>query len=373
MRRLLTLLCLLAVGCGSDEPGHPDGSWQTIELGTDAEFRDIFFLDAMNGWMVGAVGIRVPGGIVARTIDGGRTWQYRTGVVAKRSRTTSIDLNAVHFVDAMRGCVAAESGVILFTEDGGENWKRVPPTGPVYAHNRDMDFVDDRNGWIIGRQGVVHTGDGGATWRRVDEDGKMDSGNAIDFVNDSRGWVVGKFGEVHRTDDGGVTWKKVEALGNLDKVSDDEKPNLTSVHFIDLEHGWIAGYIRESTLMEQHDHAVIIHTSNGGRTWRHQLDGVESLLRSVRFADRRRGWAVGYNVNDGTSTVLATDDAGRNWHAQTTIHGEKLLALDVRDGHVWAVGDRVREEPQRLLRLVPPAGDGAPGGVQGVGESDGGQ
>ena len=76
IQRLLTLTCLLLAGCGQ---GGSSDSWETIELGTDAEFRDIFFLDSPNGWMVGAVGINVPGGIVGRTGDGGKTWRYRTG------------------------------------------------------------------------------------------------------------------------------------------------------------------------------------------------------------------------------------------------------------------------------------------------------
>lgn len=373
MKRFPTLLCfvscLIVTSCGSDGNGD---SWETVELGTDAEFRDVFFLDTMNGWIVGSAGLKVPGGIIGRTRDGGQTWKFETGLIHGRSRAMSIDLNAIHFIDPLHGCIAAESGSILHTADGGESWERVPPSGPIYAHNRDLCFVDDRNGWIIGRQGVLRTKDGGASWLRVDKEKKMD-GNAIHFLDLERGWVVGKFGSVHRTEDGGVTWKKIEALGDLEGLDGDDIPTLTSVHFADENHGWIAGYLRESTFEEQHDHAVIIHTNDGGRTWKHQLDGVEALLKSIRFADVKCGWAVGYNVNDSSSSVLHTEDGGRNWQIQTTISGEKLLALDVRDDHAWAVGDRVLKSSQRLLRLVPSAGVGGRDINQGVGESDPGE
>ena len=55
---------------------HPTGRRHDIreiaqvDQVASAEYRDIFFLDAQNGWMVGGVGVSVPGGIVAHTRDG---------------------------------------------------------------------------------------------------------------------------------------------------------------------------------------------------------------------------------------------------------------------------------------------------------------
>jgi photosystem II stability/assembly factor-like uncharacterized protein len=351
MKYLLVICCLLVIGCGSGEVG---GSWQTIELGTDAEFRDIFFLDALNGWMVGGVGVSVPGGIVARTRDGGLTWQYRTRVIPERPRTMSIDMNAVCFLDSLRGIIAAESATIMRTEDGGESWQKVPPTGPIYAPHQDVDFVDDKNGWIVGRQGVLRTEDGGASWKKIDENLDM-AGEALDMLDIRRGWMVGKFGLVHRTNDGGINWEAVPALGNLEGLSGDEKPHLRSVHFVDEDHGWAAGYWREMPGFDQFDWAVIIHTGDGGRTWQHQIEGVESHLTSIRFVDRDRGWAVGYNRNNGTSLILHTENGGASWESAKTIEGEELRALEVRDGYVWTAGDRVREKKQRLFRFTLPA------------------
>jgi photosystem II stability/assembly factor-like uncharacterized protein len=353
LRKLLTLSCLLLAGCGQSGSEDP---WEIIDLGTDAEFRDIFFLDSLNGWMVGGVGVSVPGGIVARTTDGGQTWKYKTGVIPKRYRTTSIDMNAVYFTDLQNGVIAAEAGTILHTEDGGETWKKVPPTGPVYARNHDIAFVDASNGWIIGREGVRRTEDGGATWVRIDEEGKL-VGNAIQFLDLERGWVVGKFGAVYRTEDGGVTWETVQAAGDLEGLSGDDKPNFLSLHFVDDNHGWIAGYRSEFPEFEQYYYAVLLHTSDGGQTWDKQMEDVQVRLRAVRFADSQRGWAVGYDIHNGMSTVFATVDGGQNWVTQKTVFGEEFLAIFERDGHVWIVGDRVRNEPQKLLRLVPAAGD----------------
>ena len=357
MRRFMALATLLVIGCGTDEPPDP---WETIELGTDAEFRDIHFLDAQNGWMVGGVSISVPGGILARTRDGGLSWEYRTGILGKRSGSTSVDMNAVHFIDTSRGTIVAESGTVVRTEDGGASWEKVYPVGPVYAHHRDIDFVDDSHGWIIGRRGVLRTEDGGVSWEKVDEDLES-AGEAIDMIDEYRGWMVGKFGQVWRTADGGITWESVPALGDLEGLSGDEKPHLRSVCFVDADHGWAAGSWTEMPQLEQFDWAVIIYTSDGGSTWEHQVEGLRYRLHAIAFADRDRGWAVGYDRNAGTSLILATTDGGATWEPSRTIVGENLLALEVRDGHVWTAGDRVYQDPQRLLRLT--FADSLSGGV----------
>lgn len=364
MRYLLILFSLLAIGCGSQEP---EVAWQTVELGTDAGFRDIFFLDASKGWMVGEVGLAAPGGIVARTRDGGLTWQYRTKVIPTRRATHSIGMNAVHFLDELNGVIAAESGTIMRTEDGGDTWQKVPPTGPIYASHRDIDFVDERNGWIVGRMGVLRTEDGGASWERVDENLDM-AGESLDMLDVLNGWMVGKFGLVLHTVDGGVTWEKIPALGNLEGLSGDEKPHLRSVHFIDEDHGWAAGSWSEMPQFEQFHWGVIIHTRDGGETWQHQIEGLESYLTAIRFADRKTGWAVGYNRKRGQSQILVTEDGGNNWAIMKTIEGEELKTLEIRDGHVWTVGDRTRPGKQALFRLTLPVVE--PVLLEGIGQGE---
>jgi photosystem II stability/assembly factor-like uncharacterized protein len=257
----------------------------------------------------------------------------------------------VHFIDSTRGTIAAEAGTIVRTDDGGASWEKVYPVGPVYAQYRDIDFVDDTHGWIIGRRGVIRTEDGGSTWLKIDKDLES-AGQSIDMIDRQWGWMVGKFGQVWRTFDGGVHWESVPALGDLEGLSGDEKPDLRSVCFIDADHGWAAGSWSEMPYLEQYDWAVIIHTSDGGHTWEHQVDRLRYRLHAIAFADRIRGWAVGYDRNAGTSIILATVDGGVTWEISRTVVGESLLALEIRDGFVWTAGDRIYQEPQRLLRLA---------------------
>ena len=53
--------------------------------------------------------------------------------------------------------------------------------------------------------------------------------------------------------------------------------------------------------------------------------------------------------------VLHSDDGGTTWEEHFLVEGQALFALAFgAGGHGWAVGERVRPHPQRLLRYEPP-------------------
>ena len=74
---IVAISLFILVGC-AEQPPEPAERWVVEELGTLAEFRDVFFLDPLNGWIVGG-GHNIEGGILGRTTDGGRTWTFRSG------------------------------------------------------------------------------------------------------------------------------------------------------------------------------------------------------------------------------------------------------------------------------------------------------
>src|SRR5437764_9860153 len=83
-------------------------------------------------------------------------------------------LRAVQFVDAREGWAVGDEGVVWHTIDGGQNWER-QPTG-VRASLRSVHFLNPYIGWIAGREERPHgegsagvllfTRDGGMKWQR---------------------------------------------------------------------------------------------------------------------------------------------------------------------------------------------------------------
>jgi photosystem II stability/assembly factor-like uncharacterized protein len=81
-------------------------------------------------------------------LNGGRTWQLQSsGVTA--------DLNDVKFVDAQEGWAVGAEGTIIYTNDGGLNWT-TERSGTEHPLER-IFFVDRTHGWAVGFGGTVIT------------------------------------------------------------------------------------------------------------------------------------------------------------------------------------------------------------------------
>ena len=86
---------------------------------------------------------------------------------------------------------------------------------------------------------------------------------------------------------------------------------LYGVHFTDSNHGWIVGQFGE-----------ILHTKDGGQTWRFQPSGVEENLNKIYLADTLHGIIVG-----DKGIILTTTNGGAKWEKQEKRHGERSLGI----------------------------------------------
>ena len=217
MRVLLVafLATLLLSACAVEMEEEPPERWVVQELGTRAEFRDVFFLDEQRGWIVGG-GINIEGGILGSTTDGGRTWRFDSGLTRPSRRATSFHLNAVWFLDERTGFIVGDGFQILRTRDGGISGtgsRRTPGSGPTCG---TCSSWTTRTAGPSATAASLRTVDGGETWRgplALDpEDDKPSAtrGQALSFVDPYRGWLVGKHGLIRHSSDGGESWELLE-------------------------------------------------------------------------------------------------------------------------------------------------------------------
>jgi photosystem II stability/assembly factor-like uncharacterized protein len=88
--------------------------------------------------------------------------------------------------------------------------------------------------------------------------------------------------------------------------------------------GWISG-----------ERGVILHTTNGGKTWERQKTGIVQNLLRVVASDPHRACAVGTN-----GTILTTADAGKTWQLYNFKGGLTLFDVDfIDDANGWVVGE----------------------------------
>lgn len=133
---------------------------------------------------------------------------------------------------------------------------------------------------------------------------------AVKFATPTHGWAVGEFGVILHTGDGGKSWRL--------QASDTTEP-LFGVDFVDEKRGWAVGRS-----------GIILHTGDGGHTWQRQSSGVDDKhLFRVDFVDAELGCAVG-----DWGTIVLTRDGGKTWRVNS-------LPNDVIINGLWLV-DRTR-------------------------------
>jgi len=174
-------------------------------------------------------------------------------------------------------------------------------------------------------------------------------------------WAVGHFGTIIHSADGGKSWvtqaydsrvpdiidKRERAEASSDAVTAEEEnqgavqeARLNAVTFVDANNGWTVG-----------EFGLVLHTDDGGETWKRQRSNVSFLLFAIRAIDQRRLVAVG---SDGI--CIETDDGGLKWRAVNTGVSEHFLDIAQVKGTRYLVGENglimVQEDPRGSFRRV---------------------
>jgi photosystem II stability/assembly factor-like uncharacterized protein len=246
-------------------------SWTRQNVNTKAAINDIYFRDKEAGFFLAGNSIFI-------TRDNGVTWAQSKLFSPEEFDGADVELYSVRFANKKKGWVVGSiskrdrviDSVLVYTEDGGETWRRQrAPTRLELIH---VDFVSDKRGWIVGDGGMIlFTRDGGQSWTKQ----TAPVGGTfyhVDFRNDKKGWVVGERGTLLRTTDGGETWTEVQT---------NVKVTLLSVHFMNDDDGWAIG--RGGT---------ILRTSDQGRSWVLQQSTTKQNLYSLHY-NKKIGWVVG--------------------------------------------------------------------------------
>jgi photosystem II stability/assembly factor-like uncharacterized protein len=182
-------------------------------------FRDVYFLDADHGWLIGNFYGRAQsniGGLFV-TADGGKSWK-RMPLTLKTQhvsgRFTPGLLHAVQFTDLNEGSVTGEMTdgegryfFALHTHDGGQTWEQFrTPSRATHS----TQFLDPSNGWMAAfapREGsaeavvydttLMRTDNGGMSWQN-DFIAKGSRIRSVFFLSPNKGWAVGDRGMILR-------------------------------------------------------------------------------------------------------------------------------------------------------------------------------
>ena len=219
-------------------------------------------------WAVGSQGT------ILRTADGGQTW-------TQQPSGTTANLYEVAVINSKIAWIAGDTdngyAVILHTTDGGQTWTRQGTAATLGAPAFiDLTAVSAQTAWAVGADGyVVETTDKGASWRKQMGPG-LSHNNGVCGVNPQTAWIATDYNVIYRTIDGGTTWGR-QAPQLLNEYY------LLGVSALDKNTAWVVGGI-----MYPPDQGPILHTTDGGATWRIQSTPVNVTFRRASFVGSRK-------------------------------------------------------------------------------------
>lgn len=126
------------------------------------------------------------------------------------------ELDAIQAVD-QNHWVMAGYGVVFYSENAGLNWDTLDVSGD---HYRDIFFVDENTGFMVGIQGsILRSDDGGRSWKTLRNPRsifvKDRSFRTVCFKNKLEGLVGGEDGILWQTKDGGESWTILDGIPNV--------------------------------------------------------------------------------------------------------------------------------------------------------------
>ncbi len=265
-------------------------------------------------------------------------------------------LRAIQFIDAKEGWAVGDEGVVWHTIDGGQNWEW-QSTG-IRASLRSVCFLDPYTGWAVGRQelpgggsvGVVlFTRDGGVAWKRLLVNA-LPGLNQVRFINPKVGFLLADGAEqfpsgLFKTTDGGKTW---------DPVKGPRTPGWLGADFHDQDTGILVGPWKSLMTLNRNDFS------------RADIDGLGDLgarnLHAVQILPKRV-----VAVGDG-GLILTSVSGGNAWgFADLQMPKEIAACVDFHaiygvGKHAWVVG-----RPGSIVLTTADAG--ATWGVQSTGHT----
>ena len=259
---------------------------------------------------------------IARTTDGGATWQ--TQLFPPLSHSTSGALSFILDDDhawVMR--VDSDGRVVVRRSTGAPGGLGASPVDPGFSGGipAGIVFIDDQNGFVsivdpgknygtvTGRAALMRTSDGGATFTLVDPDAPV----PLAFVDALGGWGAGA--GLFFTGDGAATWtQKKPPL--WDAVGPD--PNGPSYQIVMTSNELTVVKVVAPTGTQAQ--VAYVATDDLGTTWRdvappNTSESDNSGSRSMLTAVTAKYW-FGIQQGDGTDAILwTTTDGGANYRS----------------------------------------------------------
>lgn len=178
-------------------------TWKTIDLnGELAMVTDVKFLSESVGFVVGGTNssVAVSNAVILKTLDGGESWSrvYTSTRPYELVWKVSFPTESDGFATVQNYNPGSPQQVVARTRDGGKTWQEVPLVSGASAREFGLGFISATTGWVGTAAGGFQTTNGGDTWEPI-AFGRFV--NKVRVVRAAKGFVAFAIGdEVYRLD-----------------------------------------------------------------------------------------------------------------------------------------------------------------------------
>ncbi|MFK7925655.1 MAG: YCF48-related protein [Bacteroidia bacterium] len=308
MRKTI-LLCLLMLAICS-----LNAQFVVQNSGTQASLADVRFYDPMLGIIVGDTGT------ILRTIDGGDNW-------ATVAYSGESQLSKLRFFDAQNAiAIGNNPAVVLHSQDAGQNWIAITDSSSNYY---DLVILNDSTALISTSEALLRTQDRGQNWTVHYTGPALNLLGMMSFIDEQRGFSIRKwsgFGpafSIQKTVDGGSSWSEITMLTGQNPTV------LEALVFLNDSVGFAGGWYN----------AHLVKTTNTGADWTFgTTDDIQNggQVLDMTMINDTLGFAACWH-----GTLLKTVDGGLSWYTliqpfASPVNFNGVYFLDDQLG--WIVG-----------------------------------
>lgn len=211
-----------------------------------------------------------------------------------------------------RMVVVGGMGAVVQSTDGGGSWQRTNlPEKPFLL---DVAACPDGRFYAVEQTDGLWSLQPDGNWSRQALP-EMTEPQALSCDASGTIWVIGGFSTILHSVDGGANWESWTL---------DEDLYLTTIQFMDRDHGAVTG-----------EFGTVLLTADGGSTWERASDLPDSFYpQAAYFASPTSGWVVGLS-----GTIWATADGAQSWQSIQNGNPAPLYGIAGLGDSLLAVGE----------------------------------
>ena len=164
-------------------------TWYGIYVGVNLYLSNIYFINSQVGFASGADN---KGGVILKTLNGGKNWQD--------FNINSEDLLALYFINSELGYIVGDYCYLFKTTDEGNTWVYQYIKNPTNFTNsptlNSINFINDSIGYMVGEYGTIFKSTNeGNSWIHQNNF-TYNTFNSILFTNAQSGYIIGEKGTI---------------------------------------------------------------------------------------------------------------------------------------------------------------------------------